>query len=259
MASRVIPELQPRLAALYLQALEQGRAMAPDGDGEPLHRYRVALRKLRCLLKLYRRHFPEEVVTALLASAAQQGRVSNEMRDLDVLAVTLGRTHPLSPQVARWRSDAFARLFLALGQLKRERQLCLSCLSLPWGKGRDSFETVTDKVAQKLAHKVKRDLARALSSGEAEDWHRLRLRIKAQRYLKEVCQPHKPWSRERALQDVLGAFNDSCSQIAFLQSKLDDTNPPLRRQLASLLEQTQLKKQRQLAALNSHSWQGEQN
>ncbi|WP_028108916.1 CHAD domain-containing protein [Ferrimonas futtsuensis] len=259
MGTRLITELQPRLASLYRHALEQGMAMDCHGDIEPLHRYRVALRKLRCLLKLYRPYLPQEAVQALLVSTGQQARISNRMRDLDVFADSLGEAHPLAALVRQWREETFTQLYLALGQLKRERQLCLVCLSLPWGKGEEAFEEVTGKLERKLTRKAEKDLHRARESGTAEDWHRLRLRIKAQRYLKEVCLPHKPWKREKALQDALGEFNDSCSQIGFLESRLDEVDEGVRPQMKTLLGETRKRMAQQLAQLNQQSWQAEQN
>ncbi|WP_417347653.1 CHAD domain-containing protein [Ferrimonas sp.] len=259
MTRRLIPALQPRLAALYLHALEQGMAMDCHGDIEPLHRYRVALRKLRCLLKLYRPYLPEQPVQALLASTGQQARISNRMRDLDVFAESLGRAHPLAAQVERWRQQSFTELYLALGQLKRERMLCQTCLSVPWGKDKGSFEEVTDQVERKLTSKAHKDLQKARESGAPEAWHRLRLRIKAQRYLKEVCLPHKPWKREKALQDALGELNDSCSQIGFLESRLDEVDTGMRPLMERLLQDTRERMAQQLAALNQQSWHSEQN
>ncbi|BDY05707.1 CHAD domain-containing protein [Ferrimonas sp. YFM] len=259
MTRRLIPELQPRLAALYQHALEQGRAMDCHGDSEPLHKYRVALRKLRCLLKLYRPYLPEQPVQSLLVSTGQQARISNRMRDLDVFAESLGPEHPLAAQVQRWRQQSFTELYLALGQLKRERALCQTCLSLPWGKGKGAFDAITDKVEHKLTRKAQKDLHKARESGATEDWHRLRLRIKAQRYLKEVCLPHKPWTREKALQDALGEFNDSCSQIGFLESRLDEVGADTRPLMESLLRETRERQARQVAELNQQNWHSEQN
>ncbi|SDJ09861.1 CHAD domain-containing protein [Ferrimonas sediminum] len=249
MAEDVVRVLQPKLASLYQGALHQGESIDLKGDGEPLHHYRVGLRKCRSLLKLYRQMLPQALYESLVISLGQQARVTNLMRDLDVLQQSLPASHPLLAVVEAWRRQAFTELFLQLGQLKRERALCVSVMALPWPKALAQFSEVTENVAVKLEGKIHRVHQRALLGGHPQDWHRLRIVIKRRRYLKEQCQPGASYRGDKALQDALGAFNDSCCQIAFLEQQQQRLSADLQPVLRQLLEQLEHRRQQQLAAL----------
>ncbi|WP_028114914.1 CHAD domain-containing protein [Ferrimonas kyonanensis] len=249
MSEDVVRVLQPKLASLYQQALHQGESIDLKGDGEPLHHYRVGLRKCRSLLKLYRPLLPEALYDSLVISLGQQARVTNLMRDLDVLQQALPEQQPLRVAVEAWRRQAFTELFLQLGQLKRERALCVSIMALPWPKALIGFAEATQDVALKLQGKITQVHQRALLGGHPQDWHRLRIIIKRRRYLKEQCQPGVSYREDKALQDTLGAFNDSCCQIAFLEQQQPRLATELQPALRQLLEQLEHRRQQQLAAL----------
>ncbi|TKB58639.1 CHAD domain-containing protein [Ferrimonas aestuarii] len=219
MGIRVEKALQQRVELCYRAAIDCGWQINLDGDTEPLHHYRVGLRKCRALLKLYGDWLAPELAQALVASIGQQARVSNRMRDLDVLAKAHWLPQEATEEVANWRRQCFSRLLIALGELTRERQLVFALLACSWKSpsgGKQSFKRVTDKVAMRVERRCDKRLKSAQASQRAEDWHRLRISIKYRRYLKELCLPELDWQQDKRLQDALGEFNDSCAQLAII-------------------------------------------
>ncbi|MCQ4347397.1 CHAD domain-containing protein [Pseudomonas stutzeri] len=196
-----------RFIALDVALVATRARLAACTDREALHDLRIVVRRLRSLLRPLR-GLPG--VDSLEALAAEVGRLSSPLRDLEVLAEELERFGAAEP--ARRRREvlaaaypqllgeaALARLQHALGQwpgLLREAER--EGLLRRWQK----------KVHRRLLGQRQR-LQIALVD-PAHDRHRLRLLVKRVRYASEVWpQPlGVPADALKAAQSALGDWHD---------------------------------------------------
>ncbi|MFZ3205208.1 MAG: CHAD domain-containing protein [Pseudomonas sp.] len=192
-------------------------------DSEALHDLRIALRKLRSLLRPLR---GVEVCDALQQQAAELGRISGPLRDLEVLlahlqglgmrdAVNLRQSRLLEGYAALLADDALPALFEALDQWP---QL--------WRQAAADTELrgLAKRIKRRLA-KQQRRLAEALVD-PAHDRHRLRLLIKRVRYGAEAYPKRsglsaKTLTRLKAAQSALGDWHDLLQWLQRAEQEAD--------------------------------------
>jgi len=251
------PAKLPRRAAAR-DALRENLARAADdiawngacvlagSDPEAMHQIRVALRRLRAILSLYRELLPEKahdelrelarVVNVPLGAARNADVFCDDVlaavvrampgdRDLAALAAAAERERE-----ARWakarealRSESFAGLISAADTMARE----------PGSRGREE-DTVLSGSAWRFAakslkrrHKRLRDRGRHLRHMSAAERHKLRIAAKKQRYAAELFAPLFKKSRGRRyakalarVQSALGEMNDIAGMPAQLEGLL---------------------------------------
>ncbi|MCU0863987.1 MAG: CHAD domain-containing protein [Planctomycetes bacterium] len=111
-------EALPPLLRRHLTALQQAEAgVRTDRGPTALHSMRVAVRRLRCLLRAFRSAFATDVVTRLLEQLAELGRQLGHARDLDVLLAELASGQERLPE------PLHQGCALALARAKAERDL----------------------------------------------------------------------------------------------------------------------------------------
>lgn len=192
-------------------------------DEEALHDLRIALRKLRSLLRPLRR---QPLCLQLEQAAAALGESSGPLRDLEVLAgelqrlghgqlATLRRSHLAEGYTRLLDSLPLQRLFILLDDWPDN---CREALAKgEWQVGRK-------RVGQYLASQA-RQLATALRD-PAHDRHRLRLLIKRLRYCAEAYPRHSIFSASaltalRLAQGALGDWHDHLQWLARLPGEPD--------------------------------------
>jgi CHAD domain-containing protein len=187
------------------------------GEGEAVHKMRVATRRLRSCLKTFKRTFPDatEVRDELKWLAALLG----EVRDGQVLEGKLleGVEFPeVATRIREHLDDQIERGRAALDEaLESERYLALLDRI-------DRLVDETERVEDNPLKRVRSDLQKAdelldqaLAAGEDHELHEARKSYKRARYAVEVFEPTvgKPAKQLikalTELQDVLGAHQDS--------------------------------------------------
>ncbi|SHI18856.1 CHAD domain-containing protein [Ferrimonas marina] len=241
--------IQQRVLRLYQQALAQLPGVELGADVEALHQYRVNLRKGCSLLRLYRSLLAHTPASSLCLSLRAQCRVANRLRDLDVFHQQLP-DGPLRDCIAGLRFEARTVLLSSLGELARERELCLALLTLTWSEQGQSFDQATVQVEHKVARQLEKKRQCAIRRQRSEDWHALRIMIKKQRYFSEQCLGEGKLSWQKAWQQRLGEFNDLCCQLEMLE-QLEASVPTLADALQARQRQTRQALERQKAALVS--------
>ncbi|QIZ76167.1 CHAD domain-containing protein [Ferrimonas lipolytica] len=242
MDDSVVTAVQQRLVNQYQRMLSQVETIASNNDVEAVHRYRVSLRKSRCLLAIFADELANTPAATLAASFKQQAHVSNAVRDIDVFIAAVD-IPMIIDYLLQQRLLLQQQLRQRLGDLQRERQLCLSCLLLPWPT---TAVTLSAAVATQLQQLQQRSIAAsklAVSTGKDKHWHKLRLLIKAQRYLIELCLDNHH-SDASLWQQRLGEFNDNCNQLQFL-TDLPLQPKRLQRQLRKLTKRLKQQKKQQ--------------
>jgi CHAD domain-containing protein len=209
-----------------------------DIDIEFLHDFRVAVRRSRAAVKLLGDVLPPALVAWVTPQLKWLGDLTTPSRDLDVLLhelptltarLTSGRADDLEPlmlHLVRLRADERCRLVRGLQSARFERFCSRWRASLQelvsWDGQPRAGPTAAMVGVERLARMERRVLlrgSRITSASPAEDLHDLRKRAKELRYLLETFIPmldpgHAPGAVKelKALQDVLGSFQDSEAQ-----------------------------------------------
>lgn len=202
------------------------------GHPEGIHQARVALRRLRSLLKLYRKHLPKACLEPWMPVLKQHASALGAVRDWDVFCaeglapatVWIPHAAPVQDLIAlseRARGKAFARLQRHLRSRDFSRLLVwlqLWACSRPWRDGSEGLDKPVRgfaKTAVKRLERRVRSMADDFVMLDTDGRHRLRIRIKQLRYACEFFSglPGVPAGSQRrqlaALQDHLGALNDA--------------------------------------------------
>jgi CHAD domain-containing protein len=187
------------------------------GDGEAVHKMRVATRRLRSCLKTFKRTFPDagEVRDELKWLAGLLG----EVRDGQVLEGKLlqGVEFPeVADRIRERLDDQIDRGRAALDEaLESERYLALLDRIDRLADETERVENNPLKRVRNDLHKADDLLDQALAAGEDHELHEARKAYKRARYAIEVFEPSvgKPAKdlvkALTELQDVLGAHQDS--------------------------------------------------
>jgi CHAD domain-containing protein len=279
MASRTINAAEPMIvfafeclrdeyAALVEHRPPHGEIPTPDA----VHRTRIAARRLRVALRLFKDVLPRNVAESLSTELQWFARALGEVRDLDVyserLSSYLSAAADATPLLAYWkrvedaRAEARARLpglfddprYAALLRAFAE---FLEDAPAPGALRRWRSLLVSDGAQAYLEASVKRMLKRGNKidvESPAEELHRLRITGKRLRYELEFFAEVYPSLAKsakavRRLQDVLGEHQDACAASARLSAYQSEagTNDSLTA-LARAHEQQGVDAQRRFAA-----------
>ncbi|HNC50968.1 MAG TPA: CHAD domain-containing protein [Accumulibacter sp.] len=209
----------------HLQSNEQG--LHESDNPEFVHQARVAIRRLRSALRVWRKLLPDEFATSFDPRWQALARHLGETRNWDVyLAETLPTIVAAFPESAcadhlqqhAWERSASNRLAArrALKSFDYSRLLLGftgALLALPDDDSR-RLETFAPRCLDKRARQVTR-MADLAQGGDAAARHRLRVAYKRLRYTLEFFAPLFPGESMRNyhlaasnLQEVLGQLND---------------------------------------------------
>lgn len=215
-----------------------------DLDTEFLHDYRVALRKIRSVLSLFRGVFDPDQTVRLKARISALMTPTGRLRDLDVYLLERKAFEDLLPEglsggldvmfdlFAEERATAQARLakHLQSGRYAREIEALSKIFSGGKALRRGARADIpSHDLACKLIWKRYRTICRMASDigahTEDAEIHQLRIHCKKLRYLMEFFGPAFPsdaftplLKSLKKLQDSLGLFNDYSVQQASLRA-----------------------------------------
>lgn len=237
--------IRGRVAAAAAELVERGQRVAVDGDADDVHRFRVAVRRLRSDLRTYASCLHPEAVDPVRVELSGLSDLIGELRNRDVLLqrMTSG-LGCLGPDDACVGEALLARLDqerdAALGALRLHlltveyRQLTEQLDQLR--EALPSDRTCTDADIVRLAIAPLRRLERAVRrlGAEPEDaeLHRVRILAKRARYATEAIEPAVGRPARRlarsltSVQDLLGEHQDAVMAEAWLRAAAA-TEPPL--------------------------------
>ena len=222
-----------------LQANEEG--LLRSSDPEFVHQARIALRRMRSALRMFREPVGEDRARAWRDELGEVARALGAARDWDVfgagtfpqLAAAYGHpeiTDPLAARVTRERRtsraaarDALASRAYARVVLDLARWIAVGADEPVTGEALDAFAART----LRKRHKRLLEAAEGLATLGAEDRHRVRIDVKRLRYgvdaLASLFKAKRVAAYREALgvlQDALGEANDA-SNAAQLLPRLD--------------------------------------
>jgi CHAD domain-containing protein len=232
-----------------------------DLDTEFVHELRVAIRKTRSALGQIQYVFPTKTTERFKKDFAFVGKLSNELRDLDVYllnektykamlpSVLRDDIDPLFDYLRKKRSKAFQKVISGLKSKKYEKILNDWEVFLNQPRQDDgaalNAELPIVNLACKRIYKKYRRVVKAgnliLENAEDEMLHVLRIHCKKLRYLMEFFSSLFPRKKInvlidqlKKLQDNLGDFNDLCVQEEYLLNITKEL-PTAHRQLKKTL------------------------
>ena len=214
-----------------------------DLDTEFLHDFRVAIRRTRSALGQIKNVFPAQTTDRFQKDFASLGKITNQMRDLDVYllnevtyramlpAVLRDDIDPLFDYLREKRSKAFQEVIGSLDSRKYKR--ILQDWDVFLNEPRQDSPTAPNAdlpiidLARKRIYKkylrIVKDGNLILENTKDEMLHLLRIECKKLRYLLEFFSSLFPRKRInvlieqlKKLQDNLGDFNDFCIQEEYL-------------------------------------------
>ena len=223
---------------------EQG--VIDDIDVEYLHDYRIALRKIRSVISLFKGVYSDKQTEKLKKRFSDLMAPTGRLRDLDVYLLERDFFYDLLPETLHGGLDRMFEIF----STERENELQKLSKHLK-SKGYETeitklihlFDTPKKLHAGPAAEEPAHDFASALiwkryrkickiaagidDQTEDEDVHELRIQCKKLRYLMEFFQPAFPKNEFKSLikplkklQDNLGLFNDYSVQQESLKDFL---------------------------------------
>ncbi|MCU1716964.1 CHAD domain-containing protein [Pseudomonas sp. 5P_3.1_Bac2] len=179
--SALTQQVQRHVLRLHIRLLACRERLAAGTDQRALHDLRVAVRQLRNLLRPLPAYSGAE---ALTSAAAQLGRTSGGLRDLEVLDGFLRRHGDSASRAAQARQTQLAQGYQQLlqGMALAELLRALDAWPQQWRAANATGELagVARRVRRRLAKDEQR-LLLALHDPE-HDWHDLRLLVKRLRY-----------------------------------------------------------------------------
>jgi CHAD domain-containing protein len=171
-----------------------------SSDDEAIHDLRVAVRRLRTLLKLARPIFGRYHADAVRAAFTVIHRATGTLRDAEVLGETLDAIASDSPAVVAWKMRRSARerslrrnviARLRAGDLSRARKLLSALVTLPVVPKRDRPAV---KLARRAVERARRNVERQrdASAHDGVALHDLRIAYKELRYSVELLSEALP-------------------------------------------------------------------
>ena len=213
-----------------------------DLDTEFLHDFRVAIRRTRSALGLIKSVFPQNATSRFKKEFALVGKLSNQLRDLDVYLLKEDTYKAILPPVLRDDIDPLFD-YLRKNRSKALQKVVRGLKSRKYAQIMQNWEAFLDEpqqaaaasnadqpiitLARKRIYKQYRSIVKAgnliLEKTEDEKLHALRIECKKLRYLMEFFSSLFPRKKInlliaqlKTLQDNLGDFNDLCVQQEYL-------------------------------------------
>ena len=216
-----------------LERLERG------DDDEALHDFRVALRRLRSVIRVYRPYLKGSARKKIQARIKALAASTNAPRDLEVQLEWLSkRASELEPEARNGAVHLAERLRARGGDAPRAEILrkefdpiheslrkSLSRSRLRFDDDRSFLAATGDLVAEN-ASRLKASLEAVSSAEDGEGLHRARIEAKRLRYLLEPISAEMPEARAlvremKTLQDILGELQDMRVLTQSIEAELE--------------------------------------
>ncbi|GIV84743.1 MAG: hypothetical protein KatS3mg052_1750 [Candidatus Roseilinea sp.] len=214
----------------FTRFLRQEPAVRLGEDNEAVHQMRVATRRLRTALRLFRDYLPS-TAQALRDELRWMARLLGKVRDLDVQMARLAdwrsddAPHALDDVTAlltRRREQAQAKLLRGLNSARYERLVTKFTSFLRDDASLHAGEQYMKPARQEMPDLIRRRYDKLRKLGDAiqqdsspSEYHALRIQCKRLRYALEFATPlyrkaaRAYLSRLTALQDLLGLLQDA--------------------------------------------------
>ena len=223
------------------QILHNGALVAQNREVEALHQIRVALRRLRATLGLFKAVVADQAFIDMRGRLRALSQTMGRARDLDVLIALIEASDQPSPRLLEALILDRGRAYDEVGRVLASHAYGQTLLTVmawaeagdwrqsPWSQAGLRDQPVldfADQALERLRRKLKTD-GKDLTSLPAEAQHRVRIRAKNFRYGMELFASLYPEGSERRrrlidavkqVQDRLGLVNDRAVGEALLRA-----------------------------------------
>ena len=198
--ARAAPFLSKRLRALDTELRAAIPRVAKGGDPEAIHDLRVAIRRMRTMLKLARPIYGRFLADSARRALTEVQRATGELRDEEVLEETLHDLNVLDPGFVAWQERRKARERrlrravvdrLRRGELTRARTMLRGLLAFPVKPARDKDLA---RFARKCVERARSGVEqrRDVEPSDVLGMHDLRIAYKELRYASELLAEALP-------------------------------------------------------------------
>jgi CHAD domain-containing protein len=218
-----MPDLREAFQAQVAAIREQAPAVQVDADPDELHKLRVAIRRMRALLRAARPFLDDERAESLRGELRELGGAIGPARDADVFLAYLKKaTAELDED-----PDAVAQLLARGEDARREAYgTARAALDSPaFARLLQELDAFCSSVVLRdgslngLVHSEARKLRRAMADVEADEaLHNARIKAKRVRYAAEAAGEKDVVTRATRLQDVVGEHQDAVVAEARLRA-----------------------------------------
>jgi len=228
-------------------------------DDENLHQLRVATRRLRAFVRVGRDLVDRSWAAALRAELTELAAATGPVRDLDVV---LGQ---LAGAVRRLDEPDLAAGRALLAELEAERERSrrelrsalegpayrrlLDRLARPVETASQPPTRSLRKLAVRELSRLARDVERLRGTPDDAALHKLRIRVKRVRYVVELSERSgagRVVGAAKALQDLLGAYQDTVVAEQILRERAQRSSSPSIAFVAGRLAEQQRRRRRRL-------------
>ena len=242
--------------AMWVQVdrmLAREEAIRDPAQADALKRYRVATRRLRAALRVFRDAYPKRETKPIRSGLSDLADALGAVRDLDVRLEEVDRWAAEQPEAIRagvepLRDSLASRRRAAASTLARKldarshHRLMVGLTRFVTAPERDPAATggppdrsIRDRAASSIwtAYELVHAYAPVVRSADLPTLHGLRIEAKRLRYtiefLGDILAPGGEWAIERlvALQDHLGALNDATLAVGAVRTFLADRHATL--------------------------------
>ena len=211
------------------------RICSPAPDDEAVHDFRVALRRMRSLVRAARPLYGKKHCRKWEAKLKVFGDATNALRDAEVLAETLAAAElegEAAAAATRWlahaasqKDELFAAAVVMLDQSTHGKTLKRIVKRISKTPRKPHTVTAFDALASELALADVHALL-PVPEGDVEQLHRLRIRFKRMRYVAEML--HGNWSPDELREPLhaavgaarLSALEETAKQASKQQKRL---------------------------------------
>ena len=267
-------ETVPALLAAHLSDVTAAAArLGQAGDADALHDFRVAIRRLRSLLRAYRDLTDAVIPRRLRRRLRTLARATNTSRDLEVkLGWLEGERAGLRPRERageRWLAgrlvadraaaddEALTLVANDLALLTRALTDRLDDVPPAVGVGALVFANLVADLVRELTNELEQHLGRITRIEDQEEAHDARIAVKRVRYLLEplvavVALAGELVTRLKLLQDLLGDMHDADVAAHLIAEAMEDAaheggkRVAARLRSASRLDTTTLRREKRL-------------
>jgi CHAD domain-containing protein len=255
-----VPSRRPRtdaerirnyIAQCYVDLLAADPGVRLGVDAEPVHDLRVAVRRLRALLRAASPMIAVDWAERLREELDWLGRALGPLRDLDVLSAHLrAETSALpeadralvEPAFAALEADHTAARAETLAALGSERYFALLDALASAPPLVETTETL-EEIAGAQLEKLQKTMRRVDASATDELLHTARIRTKRLRYVAEALGEKRVVTRAKEFQDVVGEHQDAVVAEQRLRA-LADRVPASALALGELIERQRERRER---------------
>jgi CHAD domain-containing protein len=251
-------QLQAFFERQYEQILAHDPGTRLGDDPEDLHDLRVAVRRLRAILKVAAPPLDEEWADDLRAELDWLGNVLGPVRDLDVMLAHLRASdldreerRAFAPILKRLERERTARRRTLLAAMKSDRYAALldrldDAARRPRTR---SARPAPDAVAAEAFAKLRKAVRKLDRDASDRALHKARIKGKRARYAAEVVAPGrgkrvaKLIDAAKAFQDVTGEHQDAVVTAERLRALAADADAPAAFAAGRLAERQELRRQ----------------